>query len=48
MHTDTNLGKLKLTLIIIGLAWSKVGEAFIDHGTLKSGGSMIWQIEQVD
>ena len=26
LHADTNLGKLKVTLIIIGWAWSKMGE----------------------
>ena len=27
MHADTNLGQLNVTLIIIGWAWSKIGEA---------------------
>ena len=26
-HADTNLGKLKVLLIIIGWAWSKISEA---------------------
>ena len=36
-HGDTNLGRLKITLIIIGRVWSKLGETFLDHETLKSG-----------
>ena len=36
-HGDTNLGRLKITLIIIGWVWSKLGETFLDHETLKSG-----------
>ena len=27
LHADTNLGKVKVTLIIIGWAWSKMGKA---------------------
>ena len=27
LHTHTNLGKLKVTVIIIGWAWSKMGKA---------------------
>ena len=27
LHADTNFGKLKVTLIIIGWAWSKIGKA---------------------
>ena len=33
----TNLGKLRVTIIIIVWAWSKMGEVFIDQETLKSG-----------
>ena len=28
LHADKNLGKLKVTLIIIGSAWSKMVKAF--------------------
>ena len=37
LHADTNLGKLKITLIIIGWAWSEICENVLDHGTLKWG-----------
>ena len=26
LHADSNLGQLKVTLIIIGWSWSKIGE----------------------
>ena len=35
LHADTNLGRLKVTLIIIG--WAKDGWDFLDHETLKLG-----------
>ena len=37
LHADTNLGKIKVTLMSIGWAWSK-----IDHLTLDSGVSHTW------
>ena len=36
-NVDTNLGKLKVSLIVIGWAWSKNGRGLTDHGALKSG-----------
>ena len=37
LHGDTNVGTLKVTLIIIGWAWLKNGWGIIDHETPKSG-----------
>ena len=49
LHADTNLGKLKVTLIILGWACSKTGRGIVDHETLKSRLSqMICWIEQID
>ena len=35
LHADSNLGKLKVTLIIIGWAWSKMSEALEIMGLLN-------------
>ena len=40
---DTNSGKLKVTLIIIGWAWSNMGMTFtLGHRTLKSAVTQEW------
>ena len=39
-HADTNLGKLRVTLVIIG--WVKNEWGLIEHGTLKLGVSHKW------
>ena len=35
LRADTNLGKLKVNLIIIGWAWSKIGETLWIMGLLN-------------
>ena len=45
LHADTNLGKLKVTLIIIGFTLSKLGKNLKNHGTLKSGVFHKWYDE---
>ena len=35
LHADIHLGKLKVTLIIVGWAWSKMGKAWFIMGSLN-------------
>ena len=47
LHAGTNLGKLKVILIVIGRALSKM-DNFIDLETLKSDESHKWFDKQID
>ena len=47
LHADTNLGIVKVTLIIIGWCMVKNGRGLINPGTLKSGVSHKW-FEELD
>ena len=47
LHAGANLGKLKVILIVIGRALSKM-DHFIDHETLKSDESHKWFGKQID
>ena len=42
LHADTNLGNVKVTLIIIGWCMVKDGGGLINRGALKSGVSHKW------
>ena len=41
LHTDTNSGTLKVTLIVIGCKWSNIGMT-LGLGTVKSAVSQEW------
>ena len=47
LHAGPNLGKLKVILIVIGRALSKM-DNFIDHETLKSDESHKWFDKHID